>query len=190
MDPPPPAPAPKAQSVPTTALRPVCPPKGRPLRAFGGGALSRLPGEARGAGGGATHRSEASSLLMYSSRMLVSMLEGSRAPLMSWPAGRSGCEPGQRPSTHRPLPVSTWRESPSQSPPAAPPAGRDTAVPSPQGPLDSPRRGGAHSLHLDGPTGSCPSIPSPRCVKRASPFVLSIRWGERVPILWGAVSSK
>lgn len=35
----------------------------------------------------ATHRSEASSLLMYSSRMLVSMLEGSRAPLMSWPAG-------------------------------------------------------------------------------------------------------
>lgn len=36
---------------------------------------------------GATHRSEASSLLMYSSRMLVSMLEGSRAPLMSWPVG-------------------------------------------------------------------------------------------------------
>lgn len=35
----------------------------------------------------ATHRSEASSLLMYSSRMLVSMLEGSRAPLMSWPVG-------------------------------------------------------------------------------------------------------
>lgn len=35
----------------------------------------------------ATHRSEASSLLMYSSRMLVSMLDGSRAPLMSWPAG-------------------------------------------------------------------------------------------------------
>lgn len=34
----------------------------------------------------ATHRSEASSLPMYSSRMLVSMLEGSRAPLMSWPA--------------------------------------------------------------------------------------------------------
>lgn len=46
--------------------------------------------EAGGAGGGATHRSEASSLLMYSSRMLVSMLEGSRAPLMSWPAGE-GC---------------------------------------------------------------------------------------------------
>lgn len=38
---------------------------------------------------GATHRSEASSLLMYSSRMLVSMLEGSRAPLMSWPAGEA-----------------------------------------------------------------------------------------------------
>lgn len=40
------------------------------------------------AGKGATYRSEASSLLMYSSRMLVSMLEGSRAPLMSWPAGQ------------------------------------------------------------------------------------------------------
>lgn len=33
-----------------------------------------------------THRSEASSLPMYSSRILVSILEGSRAPLMSWPA--------------------------------------------------------------------------------------------------------
>lgn len=47
-----------------------------------------VKGEARGGGGGATHRSEASSLLMYSSRMLVSMLEGSRAPLMSWPIGK------------------------------------------------------------------------------------------------------
>lgn len=36
----------------------------------------------------ATHRSEASSLPIYSSRMLVSMLEGSRAPLMSWPIGQ------------------------------------------------------------------------------------------------------
>lgn len=60
--------------------------KGAALR---GGATSPLPGGGqRGWGAaGATHRSEASSLLMYSSRMLVSMLEGSRAPLMSWPVG-------------------------------------------------------------------------------------------------------
>lgn len=35
---------------------------------------------------GTTYISGESSLLMYSSRMLVSMLDGSRAPLMSWPA--------------------------------------------------------------------------------------------------------
>lgn len=35
---------------------------------------------------GSTYISGESSLLMYSSRMLVSMLDGSRAPLMSWPA--------------------------------------------------------------------------------------------------------
>lgn len=35
---------------------------------------------------GTTYISGESSLLMYSSKMLVSMLDGSRAPLMSWPA--------------------------------------------------------------------------------------------------------
>lgn len=67
-----------------------------PAAAVRGGALPHLPGERRLRPSGrgwsrgcprATHSSEASSLLMYSSRMLVSMLEGSRAPLMSWPAG-------------------------------------------------------------------------------------------------------
>lgn len=73
------------------------------------GALSRAglspPRQGRGGrqgGGGRTHRSEASSLLMYSSRMLVSRLEGSRAPLRSWPAGGADVsrEGGPSPPTH------------------------------------------------------------------------------------------
>lgn len=155
--------------------------------AFGGGALSGLPGEAREAGGGATHRSEASSLLMYSSRMLVSMLEGSRAPLMSWPAGRSGREPGH---PAPPPPVSTWRESPSLSPPAAPPAGRDAAAPSPQGPLDCPQEGRGPQSASGQTHRLLPLHPLSQTRDTSKSLRLSVKWGERVPVLWGAVSSR
>lgn len=49
-----------------------------------------------------THRSEASSLPMYSSRMLVSILEGSRAPLMSWPEKQGQLGLKQLPEEPRP----------------------------------------------------------------------------------------
>lgn len=49
-----------------------------------------------------THRSEASSLPMYSSRILVSILEGSRAPLMSWPEKQGQLGLKQLPEDPRP----------------------------------------------------------------------------------------